>query len=154
MLILFCLFILGCETGTNPADNYPAGLYPFIDEKQIAIMALVNGERRKAGVPELTAIAPLSQAAMIRAKELTASFSHTRPDGKSCFTVLSENGIQYKSAGENIAMGQRTAEAVMNSWMNSSGHKNNILNPKFTMLGVGHYSQNNTTYWVQLFISQ
>ncbi|MCL2478787.1 MAG: CAP domain-containing protein, partial [Treponema sp.] len=66
---------------------------------------------------------------------------------------LSENGIQYKRAGENIAMGQRTAEAVMNSWMNSTGHKNNILNPNFTMLGVGHYTQNNINYWVQLFIS-
>ena len=79
---------------------------------------------------------------------------HTRPDGTSCFTVLDQNGINYFSAGENIAMGYPTSESVVNGWMNSSGHKANILNSSFTHIGVGCYEENGYYYWVQLFIGK
>jgi len=79
--------------------------------------------------------------------------SHTRPNGTSCFTVLSELGVGYSASGENIAAGQKTPQAVMESWMNSSGHKANILNPDFTHIGVGYAEGGNYgTNWVQLFV--
>lgn len=83
------------------------------------------------------------------------AFSHTRPNGESCFTVLDEVGIgNYQSAGENIAAGQNSPAAVMNSWMNSEGHRNNILSASYKHIGVGMKHEPNSIYgkhWVQLF---
>ena len=87
-----------------------------------------------------------------RAKEIETSFSHTRPNGSSFSTVLTENGITFRGSGENIAWGQRTPEEVMNGWMNSEGHRANILNPKFKKIGVGFYQNaEGRNYWTQLF---
>ena len=87
-----------------------------------------------------------------RAQEIAQSFSHTRPDGSSCFTILEEFGVSYRAAGENIAMGQRTPEEVMDGWMNSSGHRANILNGTFTSIGVGYYVDGaGAAHWVQIF---
>lgn len=116
------------------------------------VFELVNAERSKAGVEALTSDQALDGAAMTRAKELAQSFSHTRPDGRDSFTVLTETGIVYSSAGENIAMGQRSAEEVMDSWMNSAGHRANILSDKYSQIGIGYYNANGQTYWVQIFI--
>jgi uncharacterized protein YkwD len=89
----------------------------------------------------------------VRAEELIQSFSHTRPDGTSCFTAFDEFGVDYRAAGENIAAGQKTPEDVVNSWMNSSGHRANILSENFTAIGVGVAEDvNGTLYWVQMFI--
>ena len=77
-------------------------------------------------------------------------FSHTSPTYGSAFDMLSARGIAYTSAGENIAAGQKTASSVMNSWMNSSGHRANILNASYTQIGVGYVAQGN--YWTQMFI--
>ena len=91
---------------------------------------------------------------MVRAQELTELFSHTRPDGQDCFSVYSEFGITYYNAGENIAAGSSTPEGVMNQWVNSSGHYANIINSKFTELGVGYVYAPDSPYgyyWVQLF---
>ena len=94
----------------------------------------------------------IEAAALIRAKEIQSSFSHTRPNGSSFSTVLKEQGIRYSGAGENIAWGQISPEAVMEAWMNSDGHRANILNPKFTKLGVGYdQSAKGRNYWVQMF---
>lgn len=76
-------------------------------------------------------------AAKIRANEILKSFSHTRPDGRAFSTALNEAGATYSGAGENIAKGQRTPEEVVNAWMNSAGHRANILNSKYKYLGVG-----------------
>ena len=93
-----------------------------------------------------------SQAAQVRAAEQARSFSHTRPNGTSCFTALREAGVSYRSAGENIAYGQQTPEAVMSGWMNSQGHRANILERNFTKIGVSCYENaNGVKYWVQLF---
>ena len=110
----------------------------------------MNEIRAENGLSALTAETSLTAAANCRAKEVSESFSHTRPDGSSCFTVLREYNVDYMGAGENIAMGFTSAEAVVAAWMNSDGHRANILNASFTKLGVGY---DPTTYsWVQLFI--
>ncbi|WMC92692.1 CAP domain-containing protein [Kineothrix sp. MB12-C1] len=115
------------------------------------VLDLVNAEREKAGLSALTMKDDLNAAALIRAKETTQSFSHTRPNGTSFATVLKENNISYRTAGENIAWGQSTPEEVVTAWMNSEGHRANILNKSFTSIGVGYYVSNNTPYWSQLF---
>ena len=116
------------------------------------VVKLVNQERIKAGLNEVTLDKTIENAALIRAKEITQSFSHTRPNGSNFSTVLKEQGITYKGAGENIAWGQKSPEEVMKAWMNSQGHRANILNPNFTKIGVGHYQNTKgTDYWAQLF---
>lgn len=116
------------------------------------VVELVNKERAKAGLNALTLDTEIASAALIRAKETEKSFSHTRPDGRAFHTVLTDNGIKFNGAGENIAWGQRSPEEVMNGWMNSDGHRANILNPKFTKIGVGHYQNSaGRNYWTQLF---
>lgn len=116
------------------------------------VVQLVNAERKKAGLNPLTLDSKLASAALIRAKETERSFSHTRPDGRSFSTVLTDNGITFRGAGENIAWGQRSPEEVMNGWMNSSGHRANILNPNYTKIGVGYYQNSSgRNFWSQLF---
>lgn len=116
------------------------------------VVDLVNKERVKAGLNELTLDKNIEEAALVRAKETEVSFSHTRPNGSSFSTVLKEHNINYRGAGENIAWGQTSPEAVMNAWMNSEGHRANILNSKFTKIGVGYYQNSaGRKYWTQLF---
>lgn len=115
------------------------------------VLRLVNAERQKAGKSPLSADEKLNKAAQIRAKEIAVAFSHTRPDGQSCFTVLKEQGVSYLTAGENIAMGQRTPAEVIESWMHSEGHRKNILSDNFGRLGVGYYVEGGAAHWVQLF---
>ena len=118
------------------------------------VVKLVNAERAKEGLPALQMDTELSAAANIRAKEIVQKFSHTRPNGTSFYTVLKDQGISYKRCGENIAYGQRSAQEVMDGWMNSSGHRTNIMNKDFTNIGVGFYEDaRGVKYWVQLFKS-
>ena len=93
----------------------------------------------------------MQSAAQIRARELVTDFSHTRPDGSECFTALQAVGAKYSGAGENIAYGQKTPQEVVNAWMNSPGHRANIMNGNFTTIGVGCYKSGNTYYWSQFF---
>ncbi|MBR2131220.1 MAG: Ig-like domain-containing protein, partial [Oscillospiraceae bacterium] len=113
------------------------------------VLRIVNEERAKAGLSALTMNETLLEAAMLRAAECSLSYSHTRPNGDSCFTAVV--GMNYTSAGENIAVGQRNAEAVMNSWMNSPGHRSNILDTSYTDIGIGCFYQDNVLYWCQMF---
>lgn len=117
--------------------------------EQVAI--LVNRERTANGLQPVKFSPMLSEAANVRSSELEENFSHTRPNGTSCFTVLKEFSISYVSAAENIAYGQRTPEIVMNSWMNSSGHRANILSKNVDYIGVGVVYRNGIYYWTQLF---
>lgn len=118
-----------------------------------AVLDLVNKERVKRGVNPLVLSEDICQKADIRAKELTVLFSHTRPDGRDCFSIFgSKQGKIY--GGENIAAGSSTPEAVVNQWMSSPGHRENILNGKYRYLGVGYAydgSSEYAHYWVQLF---
>lgn len=117
------------------------------------VVALVNQERAKEGLSPLSINKSAEAAALVRAKETVTSFSHTRPNGSSFSTALAEQGVSYRTAGENIAWGQKTPEQVMQGWMNSPGHRANIMNPSFSSIGVGYYrSAAGTNYWTQLFI--
>lgn len=115
---------------------------------------LINEERIKRGIEPLEYRDEIQEAVDIRAEEIVEKFSHTRPDGSSCFTVFDEVGVDGRAMGENIAAGQRTPAAAVNSWMNSSGHKANILNEQFTEGAIGCYYDPDSSYgyhWVQLF---
>lgn len=116
------------------------------------IAELVNEERAKAGLSPLTLQKNISAAAQVRAVETETSFSHTRPNGTNFSTALKEAGVSYRGSGENIAWGQKTPEQVMQGWMNSPGHRANILNAKYTSIGVGYYQNTRgVNYWTQLF---
>ena len=115
------------------------------------VYEITNNYRSLVGVSSLTLDSSLVEAASIRAKELNDSFSHTRPNGSSCFTVLSELGISYGTAGENIAAGYSSSQSVMEGWRSSSGHYQNIISSKFKKIGIGVNIINNQYYWVQIF---
>ena len=115
------------------------------------VYEITNNYRSLVGVFSLTLDSSLVEAASIRAKELSNSFSHTRPNGNSCFTVLSELGISYGTAGENIAAGYSSSQSVMEGWRSSSGHYQNIISSKFKKIGIGVNIVNNQYYWVQIF---
>ena len=115
------------------------------------VVALVNAERAKYGLSALKVDSRVQQAAQVRAAETVQSFSHTRPNGSSFSTALTEAGVSYTRSGENIAYGQSTPQQVVQAWMNSSGHRANILNESFTTIGVGYTVSGGTAYWAQLF---
>lgn len=139
------------DTNIPENDNNQNGGYESTNGYVNEVLSLVNKYRNQNGLASLTLDSSLCNAADIRAKEIKTSFSHTRPNGTSCFSVLSELGISYGGAGENIAYGQSTPEEVMTAWMNSDGHRANILGSSFTKLGVGVYSSGGTLYWAQMF---
>lgn len=116
-----------------------------------AVVDIANRERAAAGVGTLTLDPALTAAAMQRAAETAVFFSHTRPDGASCFTAIPDS--HRGATAENIAAGNPTPEATMNQWMNSSGHRANILNGDYNSIGVGCFTQGGATFWVQLFSS-
>lgn len=121
----------------------------------LEVLRLVNQERKKQGLNELVLNHTLNGIATKKAEDMRDNnyFSHQSARYGSPFEMLQSFGVKYSSAGENIAAGQKTAQQVMNDWMNSSGHRANILNNNYTELGVG-YVEGGTygTYWVQLFV--
>ena len=131
-------------------DNEQSG---NTSESQYAaeVVRLVNAERAKEGLSALKSDSTVQSAAQVRAQEIVSTFSHTRPNGSSCFTALEAAGVRYSGAGENIAYGQKSPEDVVNAWMNSPGHRANIMNKNFTTIGVGCYKSGNTYYWSQFF---
>jgi uncharacterized YkwD family protein len=114
------------------------------------VVQLVNQQRAKAGLKSLTHRADVKNVAQKKAQDMINSnyFSHTSPNYGSPFDMLKTFGISYSYAGENIAKGQKTPQLVMNAWMNSSGHRANILKPEYDAIGVGYYHG----AWVQMFI--
>ncbi|MBT2639479.1 CAP domain-containing protein [Bacillus sp. ISL-39] len=118
------------------------------------VVELTNQERAKNGLKPLALDTELSKVAREKSRDMQNKgyFSHTSPTYGSPFDMMKKFGISYRSAGENIAMGQRTPEEVVNAWMNSSGHRANILNSSYTHIGVGHVATGN--YWTQMFIGK
>ncbi|WP_405114569.1 CAP domain-containing protein [Paenibacillus sp. FSL K6-1217] len=116
------------------------------------VVALVNKERAAAGLAPVSALDSLNKVAAAKASDMRTNkyFSHTSPTYGSPFDMMSAFGITYKAAGENIAMGQKTPQEVMTAWMNSPGHKANILSANFNYIGVGF----DNNYWVQEFIGK
>lgn len=119
------------------------------------VIRLVNEERAKAGLKPLTENWELSRVARFKSEDMATKkyFSHTSPTYGSPFTMMKNFGIRYSYAGENIAYGQKSAAEVMKGWMNSPGHRQNILNSNYTQIGVGYVQNSNgTPYWTQMFI--
>jgi hypothetical protein len=116
------------------------------------VTELVNRLRASEKIPALSLDDALSKAAQIRAEELMESFSHTRPDGSQFQTILTQMGIKFGGAAENISMGTEHGPVeVVNSWSNSKGHRKNMLNKAYKKIGVGCYVKGKSYYWVQLF---
>lgn len=118
------------------------------------VVRLVNVERAKRGLSSLTYDWELSRVARYKSQDMknNSYFSHTSPTYGSPFQMMKSFGITYKTAGENIARGYKTPKSVVEGWMNSSGHRANILNSSFTRIGVGYVSDGH--YWTQMFISK
>ena len=143
---------------TNPNLIYPGQklTVPVLSETVTSyeqeVIDLVNDIRVKNGLPALKANWELSRVARYKSQDMAdrSYFSHTSPTYGSPFQMMKAFGITYRSAGENIAMGYKTPQAVVDGWMNSSGHRANILNASFTPIGVGYVAEGN--YWTQMFI--
>lgn len=151
----------------NPQFKNPALIYPgqkvnipnFDATKSIEnqVVQLTNQERAKYGLKPLVADWELARVARYKSADMRDRnyFSHTSPTYGSPFDMMKNFGISYRSAGENIAAGQRTAQEVVTAWMNSEGHRKNILSTGYTHIGVG-YAQGGSKqhYWTQMFISK
>lgn len=130
-----------------------AAVYAAIQTQNASkIVVLVNKERVRAGLKPLTVHTNLTKVAKAKAKDMYLNnyFSHTSPTYGSPFEMMDASSITYLYAGENLAMGQRSAEQAMKDWMKSPGHKKNILNPNFNLIGVGYFNG----YWVQEFVGK
>jgi len=124
------------------------------DSDEWGVLALTNKERAAKGVQPQTMIPAMQRAANTRAIEVSEYFSHTRPDGSDCFTVYGDVGLSYNSAAENIAAGQDSPADVARSWINSSGHHTNMIDPDTVHAGVGFEPAGDYgTSWVQIFLS-
>ena len=126
-----------------------------LSDMEQEVLKLVNKVRSENGLSPLAWADDVANVARAHSKDMIdrSFFSHTNPDGLSPFDRLNNNGISFRSAAENIAYGQRTAEAVMYAWMNSSGHRANILNKNITEIGIGAVkNQNGIIYWTQVFV--
>ena len=115
------------------------------------VIMLVNEQRAAYGLPALYESALLNQAAQIRAEEIIQKFSHERPDGRRGISAFTDVGGAYWEIGENIAGGYPDEEAVVNAWMGSEHHRENILYEKFGAIGIGICKVGNEIYWVQMF---
>lgn len=122
---------------------------------EMEVVRLVNVERAKVRLKPLKENVYLSKVARIKSQDMINKkyFSHYSPTYGSPFQMMKKFGIKYTTAGENIAMGQRSAREVMAAWMASPGHRRNILNPNFTQIGVGvARDSRGRLYWTQMFI--
>ena len=143
-------FIVGYSDDVleNESENQ---IDPYVQE----VVRLINEERAKENLSALILDENLCKASSIRAKEIVTLFSHTRPDGTSWASVFNELNLGYMTAGENIAAGYATPKAVVEAWMNSQGHRANIMSIEYTKIGVGYYYDSNSSYghyWQQLFV--
>lgn len=147
----------------NPQIKNPDLIYPgqavtiptldtTVSSYEQKVIDLVNQIRVRNGLKKLTANWELSRVARYKSQDMKDKkyFSHTSPTYGSPFNMIKNFGISFKTAGENIAYGYSTPEAVVNSWMNSEGHRKNILNPNYTQIGVGYVASGH--YWTQMFI--
>ncbi|MGM0837533.1 MAG: SafA/ExsA family spore coat assembly protein [Bacillota bacterium] len=151
----------------NPAVKNPNMIYPGqklnipelgeVKSAEEQVAALVNQERSKHGLKPMKLNWELSRVARYKSQDMIDKnyFSHTSPTYGSPFTMMKNFGISYRAAGENIAAGQKTPQEVMNAWMNSEGHRKNILSSQYTEIGVGYAKGGSYGhYWTQMFISK
>ncbi|HBF3522793.1 CAP domain-containing protein [Clostridioides difficile] len=144
------------DSTNKPDDNNNSGsTSENFSAYQKEVVDLVNIERAKAGLNPLTLDSSISNVATKKSQDMIDNnyFSHNSPTYGSPFDMLKKFGISYKTAGENIAMGQKTPKEVVNAWMNSEGHRKNIMNPNFSKIGVGVAQKSGgSIYWTQIFV--
>ncbi|RFU65418.1 CAP domain-containing protein [Peribacillus glennii] len=138
----------------KPAANNPAPTSSEVSQFEKQVVELTNAERAKQGLKALQIDNELSKVAGIKSQDMKDKnyFDHNSPTYGSPFDMMKKFGISYSYAGENIAMGQKSPQEVVQAWMNSQGHRENIMNPNFTHIGVGHVASGN--YWTQMFIGK
>ncbi len=142
----------------NPNLIYPGQNLIIAENKQQSVeeevVSLVNAERAKEGLSPLAIDWELARVAKAKSQDMHDKkyFSHTSPTYGSPFDMMKQFGIDYRAAGENIAQGQRSAQEVVQAWMNSSGHRANIMSKDYTHIGVGYVE--NGHYWTQMFIKK
>nr|WP_052948693.1 CAP domain-containing protein [Mesobacillus campisalis] len=151
----------GGQAEPEPAPQQPAQeqqqdqqITQGISQTAQQVIDLTNDQRRQNGLQPLQADPQLSGVALKKSQDMQQNgyFSHTSPTYGSPFDMMRDFGVSYKTAGENIAQGQRSPQEVVNAWMNSPGHRQNILNPNYTHIGVGHAEAGN--HWTQMFIGK
>ncbi|MCA1319547.1 CAP domain-containing protein [Bacillus tianshenii] len=137
-----------------PAENKTEQTASAVSEFEKKVVELTNAERAKQGLAPLELDEELSKVAKEKSNDMKKNnyFAHNSPTYGSPFDMMKQFGIEYRTAGENIAMGQQSPEEVVNAWMNSEGHRANIMNGEFTHIGVGHVEDGN--YWTQMFIGK
>jgi uncharacterized YkwD family protein len=142
------------KTAAKPASTSTKHTGYQLNTSEKKVVTLVNQERTKNGLPALKIDTTLSKMARMKSEDMQKNhyFDHTSPTYGSPFDMMKKFGISYSSAGENIAMGQTSPAEVMNAWMNSPGHRANILNKSYTSIGVGYDAAGN--YWTQEFIGK
>ncbi|MCD2524856.1 hypothetical protein CHCC15325_0932 [Bacillus licheniformis] len=140
------------QTSQQKQNTAPASSSVSAYEKEV--VELTNAERKKQGLKPLTLDEKLSKVARTKSQDMKDNnyFDHNSPTYGSPFDMMKKFGITYRTAGENIAKGQKTPQEVVKAWMNSEGHRKNIMNPNFTHIGVGYVKDGN--YWTQQFIGK
>ena len=154
-ILMYYLDPSAFEDTSDTSDTSTDTSSDISEDYRKEVVRLVNIEREKNGLPALAINEAVMETAQLRAEEITEKFDHERPNGEMCYTALNEAGIRYRTAGENIAAGQSTPAEVVEGWMNSPGHRSNILSANFTEIGVGYVSDSSLdygSYWVQMFI--
>jgi uncharacterized YkwD family protein len=136
---------------SQPASSQKPSTSSTMSAFELKVIDLTNAERAKQGLKPLKADDALGKVARIKAQDMTDEhyFDHTSPKYGSPFDMMKQFGISFSSAAENIAQGQKSPEEVVNAWMNSAGHRANIMNPSLTNIGVGYDSRTNS--WSQMF---
>ena len=147
----------------NPQISNPNLIYPgqvlsipqtdaSVTQYEAEVIQLVNNIRKQNGLSPLTANWELSRVARYKSQDMADRkyFSHTSPTYGTPFQMIKAFGLSYRTAGENIAYGYASPQKVVDGWMNSSGHRANILNASYTQIGVGYVAKGN--YWTQMFI--
>lgn len=145
------------ETGKARFHNFLPDMAGEDSIQAVKLLELVNGERQKRCLSSLLLSADLNEIAQLKAEDMAEKryFSHNSPAYGSAFDMMKEYGISYMNAGENIAKEQSCAEDVMSDWMNSEGHRENILRERYDKMGAGCAAdETGKLYWVQIFIGE
>ncbi len=164
LILCLSLVLSLCVTGAWAAETNTAP-QNICSTQAWQVLKLTNKQRLANGLLPLSTFGLIQQAVDVRVSEVTKRFSHMRPDGTDPYTALTQVGLSYSSSGENIAAGQTSPSSVMNAWMNSDGHKQNILDPVYTHVGIGYTNKPCTIVtetgvgqishgWVQLFMNK
>lgn len=145
---------INTDKDNNTSNDNVTGEFAAFQKE---VVRLVNVERQKQGLGKLSLNAKLSNVATLKSQDMINKnyFDHTSPTYGSPFDMMKQFNISYKTAGENIAKGQKTPAEVVKAWMNSQGHRENILNKNYTEIGIGVAKDaNGTLYWTQMFIGK